>query len=60
MLKVMADQSHVSRKFKAIYGVTPAAWAAGATGRNRYDGRMFSADTAHLPLGMRSASAGWC
>ena len=55
-----ADQSHLSRKFKAVYGVTPAAWAAGATGRNRYDAGMFSADTAHLPLGMRSASAGWC
>jgi AraC-like DNA-binding protein len=27
-----ADQSHLSRKFKAVYGVTPAAWA-GATGR---------------------------
>jgi AraC-like DNA-binding protein len=23
-----ADQSHLSRKFKAVYGVTPAAWAA--------------------------------
>ena len=32
-----ADQSHLSRKFKAVYGVTPAAWAAAATGRNRHD-----------------------
>ena len=56
-----ADQSHLSRKFKAVYGVTPAAWAAGSTGRNRYDAGMFSADTAHLPpLGIRSASARWC
>ena len=29
-----ADQSHLSRKFKAVYGLTPAAWAAGAAGRN--------------------------
>ena len=29
-----ADQSHLSRKFKAIYGLTPAAWAAGAGGGN--------------------------
>jgi AraC-like DNA-binding protein len=29
-----ADQSHLSRKFKEVYGLTPAAWgmAAGGTG----------------------------
>jgi AraC-like DNA-binding protein len=32
-----ADQSHLNRKFKAVYGLTPAAWAGGATGRNRHD-----------------------
>ena len=26
-----ADQSHLSRKFKAVYGVSPAAWANGST-----------------------------
>lgn len=25
-----ADQSHLSRRFKSVYGVTPAAWAAGS------------------------------
>jgi AraC-like DNA-binding protein len=39
-----ADQCHLNRKFKAIYGLTPAAWAAGGTGRNRYD----------------TPSTGWC
>jgi len=29
-----ADQSHLSRKFKEVYGLTPAAWAAGAGGGN--------------------------
>jgi AraC-like DNA-binding protein len=29
-----ADQSHLSRKFKTVYGLTPAAWAAGAGGGN--------------------------
>jgi AraC-like DNA-binding protein len=28
-----ADQSHLSRKFKEVYGLTPAAWGAAATGR---------------------------
>jgi len=32
-----ADQCHLNRKFKAIYGLTPARWAAAATARNRYD-----------------------
>ena len=39
-----ADQSHLNRKFKAVYGLTPAAWAGGVTGRIRHD----------VP------SAGWC
>jgi AraC-like DNA-binding protein len=31
-----ADQSHLSRNFKAVYGLTPAAWASAvATGRPR-------------------------
>jgi AraC-like DNA-binding protein len=30
-----ADQSHLSRRFKSVYGVTPATWAAGsASGGN--------------------------
>ena len=29
-----ADQSHLSRRFKAVYGLTPAAWAAGAGAGN--------------------------
>ncbi len=28
-----ADQSHLSRKFKEVYGVTPAAWGAAVRGR---------------------------
>ena len=28
-----ADQSHLSRKFKEVYGLTPAAWAAAAVAR---------------------------
>jgi AraC-like DNA-binding protein len=32
-----ADQSHLNRKFKAVYGLTPAVWAGGATGRNCLD-----------------------
>ena len=27
-----ADQSHLSRKFKTVYGLTPAAWATVAAG----------------------------
>jgi AraC-like DNA-binding protein len=27
-----ADQSHLSRRFKAVYGVTPAAWTAASAG----------------------------
>ena len=35
-----ADQSHLSRKFKAVYGLTPAAWGAAAVGvrRGKSDG----------------------
>jgi AraC-like DNA-binding protein len=33
-----ADQSHLSRKFKEVYGLTPAAWgAAAAAGRRGID-----------------------
>jgi AraC-like DNA-binding protein len=34
-----ADQGHLSRKFKAVYGLTPAAWATAASGGIAYDGR---------------------
>ncbi len=30
-----ADQSHLSRKFKEVYGVTPAAWGTAAVGARR-------------------------
>ena len=30
-----ADQSHLSRKFKEVYGLTPAAWGAGTAGVGR-------------------------
>ena len=30
-----ADQSHLSRKFKDVYGLTPASWAEGAGTRER-------------------------
>ncbi|HEX2779339.1 MAG TPA: AraC family transcriptional regulator [Gemmatimonadaceae bacterium] len=30
-----ADQSHLSRKFKAVYGLTPASWAEAAGTRER-------------------------
>jgi AraC-like DNA-binding protein len=39
-----ADQSHLNRKFKAVYGLTPAAWAGRAPGRNCHD----------------APSTGWC
>jgi len=32
-----ADQSHLSRRFKLVYGVTPATWAAGSVGGRGYD-----------------------
>ena len=35
-----ADQSHLSRRFKAVYGVTPAAWAAGSAGGRGHDATM--------------------
>jgi AraC-like DNA-binding protein len=35
-----ADQSHLSRRFKSVYGVTPAAWAAGSAGGRGYDAGM--------------------
>jgi AraC-like DNA-binding protein len=52
-----ADQSHLSRKFKAIYGVTPAAWAATATGSSRYDTRVSSDDIAPVSFGVVPGSA---
>ena len=30
-----ADQSHLSRKFKGVYGLTPAAWASAVADRRR-------------------------
>ena len=52
-----ADQSHLSRKFKEVYGLTPAAWgAAVGVGRGGSDGRppvleraleLLPADTDH-------------
>jgi AraC-like DNA-binding protein len=36
-----ADQSHLSRKFKEVYGLTPAAWGTGAAGTGScYDSRL--------------------
>jgi AraC-like DNA-binding protein len=32
-----ADQSHLNRRFKSVYGVTPATWAAGSAGGRGYD-----------------------
>jgi AraC-like DNA-binding protein len=32
-----ADQSHLNRWFKSVYGVTPATWAAGSAGGRGYD-----------------------
>ena len=32
-----ADQSHLSRRFKSVYGVTPATWAAGSAGGRGHD-----------------------
>jgi AraC-like DNA-binding protein len=57
-----ADQSHLSRKFKAVYGLTPAAWAAAATGRNGYEAGVLSAEIAPISLGVRprSARSRWC
>lgn len=55
-----ADESHLSRKFKAVYGLTPAAWAVGTTGRNRSDAGVFGPPTAHQPLGIGSANVRWC
>ena len=53
-----ADQSHLSRKFKEVYGLTPAAWGTAAVGvrRGESDGRrpvpervleLLPADTDH-------------
>jgi AraC-like DNA-binding protein len=57
-----ADQSHLSRKFKEVYGVTPAAWAAGAAGRNGYDTGGVSVDFEQrsVAVSARAANSGWC
>jgi AraC-like DNA-binding protein len=39
-----ADQSHLSRRFKAVYGVTPAVWAAGSTGARGYGAGLLTRD----------------
>jgi len=40
-----ADQSHLSRNFKAVYGLTPAAWMTAVAGRRR-SGRTAPLSTA--------------
>lgn len=57
-----ADQSHLSRKFKAVYGLTPAAWAAAASGRNGYDAGVMGAEIEHTSVAVspRAAKTGWC
>jgi AraC-like DNA-binding protein len=46
-----ADQSHLSRKFKEVYGLTPCAWGTAVVGRGRSDGRRPVPQRAlqHLP-----------
>ena len=42
-----ADQSHLSRKFKEVYGLTPAAWAAAVGGQaQRRTANPFNRDAA--------------
>ena len=57
-----ADQSHLSRKFKAAYGLTPAAWGAAAAGRHGYDTGGVSVDFEQMSVAAsaRAASNGWC
>lgn len=38
-----ADQSHLSRNFKAVYGLTPAAWATAVATRRRRSARTSAA-----------------
>jgi AraC-like DNA-binding protein len=62
-----ADQSHLSRKFKEVYGLTPAAWRTAAVGvrRAESDGRRpvperalepFPVDTGHQPQVLQKVS----
>ena len=53
-----ADQSHLSRRFKEVYGVTPAAWAAAAQGRNRHHAGGLSADREHMTVAVSARGAG--
>jgi AraC-like DNA-binding protein len=57
-----ADQSHLSRKFKEVYGLTPCAWGTAVVGRGRSDGRRpvpkralqhFPADIDHQQQGLQ-------
>jgi AraC-like DNA-binding protein len=50
-----ADQSHLSRRFKSVYGVTPAAWAAGSAGGRGYDAGM-PTRAIHAPAKQTSVS----
>lgn len=40
-----ADQSHLSRRFKSVYGVTPATWVSGAAAGCGSDARMSTRST---------------
>jgi AraC-like DNA-binding protein len=62
-----ADQSHLSRKFKEVYGLTPAAWRTAAVGvrRGESDGgrpvperalEPFPVDTSHQPQVLQKVS----
>jgi AraC-like DNA-binding protein len=42
-----ADQSHLSRRFKAVYDVTPAMWAAGSAAGRAIDTRATRTSVAH-------------
>lgn len=41
-----ADQSHLSRKFKEVYGITPATWATSVSDMPRDRGRVRAESTA--------------
>ena len=43
-----ADQSHLNRRFKSVYGVTPATWAAGSAGGRAYDAGVRRADSLRI------------
>jgi AraC-like DNA-binding protein len=52
-----ADQSHLSRKFKETYGLTPAAWATAAADARRHDAP--TGETSAVPRsGTMAARAG--